>query len=139
VSKKALGLIELIERDHRNLEALFEKLRSAILTGKAEQAQTAFLQLQVSEEEHFAVEERIMREYRYPHLERHKTYHDSLRKTMLTIERVLLAERPKNLHTDIAEYIAETLNHIEEADNPLQTFLRDKASDAAKEAPHKSL
>lgn len=119
----------LIAQDHERLGQLLERLRGAIASGRAEEAQTLFLQLQVSEESHFATEEAIMTRHGYPDRQRHRDFHAGLLEALTTIARALLAEHPRHIETGVADYAAQTLNHIETADRRLLNYLGTAAAD----------
>ena len=122
--QEAIEFVELILDDHEELRALLETLSSAIAAGDHDGAKQQLLRFQVLEERHFAAEEQAMRSFGFPDYEAHRDHHVRLRDSLAAIGHFLLLEQPKALADSIADYVEQTLAHVEELDRPLESFLR---------------
>ncbi len=67
---------EPIDREHRDLCGCLRELLAAVNEADGRRARGALEGLLRASREHFAHEERLMREHRYPLLARHKETHD---------------------------------------------------------------
>ena len=67
-----------MKADHGRLSALVEDAQQAITEGKARRLEHCLLRLLGQEQAHFDRENKVMRIFRYPHYDQHKTAHDEM-------------------------------------------------------------
>ncbi len=100
--------VPALDSDHRNLFEIIETVDRALQKkmGKEKIAKAIAGLIQYTEE-HFQREEKLMERYDYPDLEKHKTQHRNLEKTVHALYRVYQVE-PKSVDT---KKLMEFLNH----------------------------
>ena len=115
-----------IDNEHQVMVELLNKLHNALQTRNMVQVSDLLEQFSSAAMEHFAMEEQLMQELGYPHLQRHKAQHDEL------------AERAQDLHYDlihnnipfdekITEFLRDwMLDHILGEDRELGLFLQNR-------------
>lgn len=117
----------LIDQEHRELFAAINNLLDACSRGRGrnELEKTAqFLQSYTSK--HFADEERLQMQSRYPAYPTHKSYHDAFKKTTEDLMRRLAQNGPTvalvgELNTALGGWL---VNHIKQEDKKLAEYLR---------------
>lgn len=71
--------VEAVDHEHREMIDLINETHERLVAGAAEPDVTAFLgEIFRGISAHFALEEKIMREHRYDHLDQHKQAHEQL-------------------------------------------------------------
>ncbi len=116
-----------MDRQHRTLVDMINKVHDLLAEGKTEEAM-AFFKREVTlyVERHFSDEERFMREIGYPDLENHKKAHDQFRKLMLS----LLAKMEGNVkefRTGLALVLGWLYSHIMKVDKKYGEFYRGRS------------
>lgn len=111
---------DLIDRQHRRLDALTRRLHAALAAGRP--ARALLTRLLRDTRRHFASEERLMRAAGYPEQRGHVALHDGVVSDMLRIRRLLAAGLP--VHRKEAARLNEWLeHHVSEADRNLVAYL----------------
>jgi hemerythrin len=106
-----------IDKQHQKLFAMLNELHDAMKSGQGKQAVPVILRRLVEyAAEHFACEEGMMRQARYPDYAGHKAQHDKL--TAELLQMVQDFESEKNvLSMDLLEFLRKWLQaHIVECD-----------------------
>jgi len=122
-----------IDDEHRAIFGDTGELEQALLAGApAFQVQEILHRLIADTEDHFAHEEKLMREARYPSFEWHKQQHDTVRKRM-RLSAPLLEDGNAQAGREFVEFLRHWLHdHTAVPDRMLGAFLRNRQrSDAA--------
>ncbi len=114
-----------IDRQHKKLFQLADRLHTAMATGQGKQVlQQTLDQLIEYTKHHFASEERIMQESRYPEYNRHKAEHDELTRKVVQFREQVVANRVV-VTIDILNFLRDWLvNHIGQMDKKIGEYLR---------------
>ena len=119
--------VEVIDAQHQSLFSLYNRLASALEAQiSVEELELAMLSLQDYVIEHFAEEQELMAESRYPDFNKHAIQHDRFIVDFLKLKRRLTAEGASR---QIAEELKERvgnwlLSHISVVDRQFATFYR---------------
>lgn len=116
-------MLKGLDDDHDRLRELGSRILSAIKANDVEGAQRDLLALQLAQHTHFRYEERLMAETGYPGRKVHAEDHLQLNQTLAAINRALGTNRIGALSHELAVFINDSLNHVEELDGRLRTFL----------------
>ena len=129
----ATGIRE-VDHQHRELLVRIATLEGAARAGDLHQAEEALDYLTRYAAEHFATEERIMRDLGYPHLESHRSLHEAFAAQLA--ERKLAHARDRSqvvLLLDLARWLEAWLSqHVLGADAELARFCRNRAGAAVR-------
>ena len=119
--------ITRIDEQHKTLVSFLNDLFEAMKTGKGNEKLDAVLKGLVEyTKTHFATEENLMKVYRFPGYEEHKTKHEEMTGQVLRMYRRFNAENKLNT-LEIATYLKDWLkHHIMGTDKLYRTFLLEK-------------
>jgi hemerythrin len=114
-----------LDAEHRNLYQIAEEAHKALLAGAPLGVTTPQIRaLLAAAEDHFAHEERLMREARYPLLKWHSGQHDTVRKHAAELLPLIEAEDP-TASTELLEFVGLWLKeHTAVADRMMSAALR---------------
>jgi hemerythrin len=116
------GIVEL-DNEHRELLVAINRLYEAIRDKRSEEVLNEVMSLLDDYTcHHFQHEERLMEEYHYPDLPKHREQHQNLIESLQTIknEPVEIATMATNLFSFLRAWL---LKHIVEEDKPYGPFL----------------
>lgn len=116
-------MLKGLDDDHARLRELGGRILSAIEANDVEGARRDLLALQLAQDTHFRFEERLMAEIAYPGHQVHAQDHLQLSETLAAINRALGSSRIGALSQELAAFIDDSLNHVDELDSRLRTFL----------------
>ncbi|MFR6094225.1 MAG: bacteriohemerythrin [Dysosmobacter welbionis] len=86
---------QLVNREHKELLEAVNRLMDACSEGKGrEKSAEVFRYLLSYVDKHFADEERLQMQAKYPGYAAHKNFHESYKKNLRDIEKTLVAEGP---------------------------------------------
>lgn len=119
----------LIDSEHRQLIQAINDLLDACSQGRGRDklAQTAkFLYDYTSK--HFADEEKLQQQYKYPEYPQHRQYHEAFKKTVAEFNRKLEEQGPTvvlvgEINMALAGWL---INHIKQEDKKLAAFIRNQ-------------
>lgn len=120
-----------IDSEHKELVAILNQLHQAMADGRGNEVLRPLLDKLVKYTvSHFAMEERMMREHRYPEAKRHTDDHRDLTTKVAALQAELAAGR-RMLSLETLRFLQQWLSgHILGADKALAIFL--KSREAAK-------
>jgi len=120
--------ISSIDGQHQNLFAIARELYAAMSAGQGKQALGRILDRLVQYTSvHFAHEERLMQQHKYPDFAIHKLEHDKLTKQVLAFQADYTAGRVA-MTIQILEFLKEWLDHhIKGSDAAYGPYLKAKA------------
>ncbi len=114
-----------VDTQHQNLFAIARELQTAMTAGKGKvvmgQTLDRLVQYTLA---HFAFEEQLMRQYKYPGLPVHQVEHLALTKQVADFQKEFKAGRA-NMTVDIFRFLNDWLNHhIQESDKKFGPFVQ---------------
>lgn len=118
----------IIDQEHRELFQAVERLMDACGKGQGRSFMEPAIRFLLDYvDKHFAHEERIQQESRYPNLTAHKSFHTAYKKTL----RDIVAQIPPSgpTVTDLGKlnsHIAALVSHIRTEDKRLSGYLKQK-------------
>lgn len=120
--------INSIDGQHQNLFRIGRELHTAMTAGKGRQVTGPILDRLVQYTTvHFAHEERLMQQFRYPDYAAHKAEHDGLTKKVLAFQADFNHGRAA-MTVELLQFLKGWLeHHIRESDARYSPFLRSKA------------
>lgn len=116
--------IDEIDRDHQQLVSMLNRLHTAITKGMADGILEQLLEeLNCYAREHFAREEELMKQYRYPYYQEHRYRHDEFREELHE-----LALKDSTMKTiisiELLEFLKEWVkDHILREDKKMSKFI----------------
>lgn len=116
-----------IDAQHQELFARADALMAAVLKGNAsEEIEEAFIFLERYCRSHFAAEEVLMKQSRYPEIEAHRALHSQFFKDFSLIKgRFTAKEFPGTVLVDLQKLVCGWLvGHIATVDKKLSSFLK---------------
>lgn len=122
--------IAIIDQQHKDLIDAVNKLYDAINEGKGvEEAKKALAFLSQYVIFHFAGEEKLWSDNRYPKFEEHKAAHDAFTKTVKELHDMLVTEGATDAFADKveAEVTNWLINHIQGLDRDAADWLNTKS------------
>lgn len=124
--KLSLGISE-IDRQHKELVRLINKLHSAMKVGAGNrEADSILANLANYTKNHFAYEEELFDQHDYPEAPEHKKYHEELLKSVAKFQEDFAAGRA-GLSMDLMNFLTKWLkDHILEKDKAYAPFLKPK-------------
>lgn len=112
-----------IDGEHQAMIDLLNQLHEAVEAEKQTRVSNLLEQFSCVAMQHFATEERLMREIAYPHLERHKAQHDEFAERAQSLHEQILLGRIV-LDEKLTEVIREwMLDHFQGEDRELGQYL----------------
>lgn len=116
--------IEVIDDQHKKLLALINELSEATLQGRAHQVVGVVIaELVTYTDNHFALEEQLMREHGYPGLAMHKLEHDQLLVKVTELNAKSLAGH-KVISLAVLDFLKNWLiHHIKVTDMQYKPFM----------------
>ena len=120
--------IPSIDGQHQNLFKIARELHDAMSKGHGRQASGLLLDRLVQYTTvHFAHEERLMQQHRYPAYPAHKAEHDALTKKVIDFQKEFEQGRV-SLTVELLHFLKGWLeHHIKESDQRYSPFLKAKA------------
>ncbi|HIK38249.1 MAG: bacteriohemerythrin [Geminocystis sp.] len=117
--------IEEIDQQHRFLFSLINRLHDAMSEGKGQEVLSDILvQLGQYTTEHFSLEEKIMAQYNYPHLEEHRQAHQELTQDVLKLQNKM-QNHEQFLTIELSQFLTNWLiHHIKNEDLKMIEYLR---------------
>jgi len=119
--------IAILDAQHKNLVSTVNELYKAMLEGRSKDHLGQILSSLVSyTQEHFAAEEKLMLQYRYPDFNVHKAEHDRLTGTVVEFQRRFLSSEV-GLSIELLDFLRDWLaKHILGSDRRYSPFLTAK-------------
>lgn len=121
--------IEEIDRQHKNLIGIINKMDELIKTGsnaQRSQVRKIFAELVDYTSYHFKAEEELFQAHHYPGWEDHKKQHNDLAMQLLNLQ-ISFAKGETEVSQEMMKFLNEWLiNHILVSDKEYATFLRSK-------------
>jgi len=117
-----------IDGQHQNLFRIARELSDAMMAGQGRQTLARTLDRLVQYTAvHFAHEEHLMQEHRFPGFAAHKTEHDALTKKATELQRNFEQGRVA-MSVEVLQFLKSWLeHHIQQVDHAYAPFLRSKA------------
>jgi len=124
--KYVLGL-SAVDEQHQNLFILVNKMHDLVVSGEDQSAVGEVLEELIDYTvEHFATEERLFKENKYPNYEQHKQQHDDLTQQVLDLQEKF-REKKITVTFEILEFLHDWLNeHTTNSDLDYAKYVRAK-------------
>lgn len=107
--KYVLGL-SAVDEQHQNLFILVNKMHDLVVSGEEQSAVGEVLEELIDYTvEHFATEERLFKENKYPNYEQHKQQHDDLTQQVLELQEKF-RDKEITVTFEILEFLHDWLN-----------------------------
>lgn len=116
-------MIHTLSYDHDRMRDVGSRILDAIECCNVEAARDGLLEFQFIQDSHFWFQNRLMEAADYPQAAEHIRSHDRLATVLLAINGVLCTGRFSALTDEVAAIIRESLDHIDEMDQPFHEFL----------------
>ena len=116
-----------IDNQHKRLFQLAEQLHAAMTAGKGKQClKTTLANLIEYTKRHFADEEMLMQNHRYPNFQQHKAEHRALTEKVVQFQRAFETDQTP-LTVDLLKFLSAWLtHHIGNVDRKVSEFLKQR-------------
>ena len=117
---------QLVDREHKELLEAVNRLMDACSEGKGrEKSAEVFRYLLSYVDKHFADEERLQMQAKYPGYAAHKNFHESYKKNLRDIEKTLVAEGPTiAMLSALNRQVGILVTHIRWDDKKMAEYVR---------------
>lgn len=121
-------MIRTLSYDHDRMREVAGRILKAIDCCDVESARGDLLEFQLIQDGHFWFQNRLMEAAGYPEADEHIRCHERLATVLTAVNGVLCSGRFSVLTDQLAAFVEESLDHIDQMDLPFHDFLIEERS-----------